>query len=343
MKPTLESSAARVLHRAGTRLRSDGHRSDAGMTLMELLIAGTLLVVLLTIVGVTMSMVENVSTAVNTQYQEFDQAVPALAPLQEFLRAEVEPAPTAYTKTSASPPTPGFLSVGNFSLTFYSDVGTSYNNYVVTANGRTTAGPAKIVAQLVDSTGAPITSSMQQCNTTTPCSFQVLRYLPSLQSNGLPTCPVNVAGAGSACQYPTNYTLVTNVEDVVNDPSQTSGGAPTEPVFSYTVFDPDTGAGGTAISMSAADVQNQQLTLTGYPTTTSQNLSICSLPNQNGNYPTIAISCPRDAIQSVGVDLMIAAKGSGGGTVNNQTVVYRYAENPGGSPLYPYQYTSAVG
>lgn len=311
------------------------------MTLMEVLIAATLLVVLMTVVAITMGMVENVSTTVNNQYQEFDQAIPALAPLQSLVRAEVEPGPTAYTSTSTSPPTPGFASIGNFAVTFYTNVGTAYHN--VTSAG-TTAGPAKIVAEEIDSTGNPITSSSQQCNTTTPCSFQVRRYLPVV-NNGVSTCPVTGQPSTNVCQYPSSYSLVTNVLDVVNDPSQTVGGAPTEPVFSYTVFDPSTGAGGTAIPLSASDVQNQHLsnlTAKGYPTNTSQNFSVCALPTA-GTYPTIAVSCPLDAVQSVGLDLMIGVKGSSGGTVENQTIVYRYSENPGGSPLYPYQYTSAVG
>ena len=62
------------------------------------------------------------------------------------------------------------------------------------------------------------------------------------------------------------------------------------------------------------------------------------------NYPTPAIACPADAIQSVGVDLHggEARQSTAEGAVEDHLVVYRYAESPGSS-TYPYQYSETNG
>jgi hypothetical protein len=360
---------------AAQSLRDGSERrfDEEGYTLTELLIASTLLVVLLTVVGVTMSMIGSISNSVSSQYQEYDQALPALGPIQTLLRAEIEPAPYAFPQTQyaygqplytssvsvpAGPPTPAFASIGNYSLTFYSNVGTAYNN--VTSAG-TTAGPAKIVAEELDSTRTPVTSS-SVCSTSSPCTFQVREFLPLLNPTaadptataGTPTCPV--AGqpgseAGQTCQYGTNYTLVTNAEDVVNSPSTASN-----PIFTYGIFDPVTGLS-ILIPSTAIATTNQPFAIPSYETSglaalspsvtgaaTSQNLTTCAVPSTS--YPTIALSCPADAIQSVGVNLQIAAKGAGTQTVNNQTIVYRYSLSAGETNTsynYPYQYSSTTG
>ena len=153
------------------------------MTLVELLIASTLLVVLMTAVMITMDMLNTVSNSVNAQYQEFQQALPALAPLQNLLRAEVEPGPPS-TVNGKQIPQPGFQTIGNFSLTFFSDIGTAYNN--VTSLG-TTGGPAKVVALEVDATGNAVTTATT-CSTSSPCNFQVRQYLPIITA-GMSQCP----------------------------------------------------------------------------------------------------------------------------------------------------------
>ena len=80
------------------------------MTLVELLIASTLMIVVMTLVLITFNLFLHVTNTVTAQYQEFNQDLPALSPLQTLLRAEVEPAPTPFVKggTNTSPPTPGF-------------------------------------------------------------------------------------------------------------------------------------------------------------------------------------------------------------------------------------------
>ena len=135
------------------------------------------MVVLLTVVVITMSLFNKVTTSVSAQYQEINQGLPALAPLQTLLRAEVEPGPTSVSGR----PVPGFgdfsqpstATINNYSLTFYSNIGTAYNN--VTSAG-TTAGPAKIIAAVYTSSGVQETNT-SSCTTSSPCTFQV-RVLP---------------------------------------------------------------------------------------------------------------------------------------------------------------------
>ncbi len=56
------------------------HHDDEGMTLTELLVASTVLVVLLTAVMLTMNVMDSVTASVGAEYQEFDQALPARRP-----------------------------------------------------------------------------------------------------------------------------------------------------------------------------------------------------------------------------------------------------------------------
>ena len=54
------------------------------MTMMELLFTSTILLVLLGMVFVSMSLINDISSDVTAQYQEFDQALPAMAPFQRL-------------------------------------------------------------------------------------------------------------------------------------------------------------------------------------------------------------------------------------------------------------------
>ena len=100
-----------------------------------------------------------------------------------------------------------------------------------------------------------------------------------------------------------------------------------------------------AITLTPAEVENRQLTglaALGYPAGGDvQPLSACAVAS--ANYPTPAIACPADAIQSVSVDLQIAKPGtSTNQEQENNLVVYRYAQSPG-SATAPYQYSATEG
>jgi prepilin-type N-terminal cleavage/methylation domain-containing protein len=321
------------------------HRDDAGFSLTELLIASTLLVVLLTVVMISVSLVSSVTDNVTSQYEEYDQAIPALAPLQSLIRAEVEPGPA----TGTGAPTPGFGAITNSSLTFYANIGTAYGD--VDSAG-STAGPAEIVAEEIASDGQTVASPTTSCTVTQPCSFQVREYLPKLSNvNGVlyPTCPVFDAGINAAnpqvpteaspnnqvpigpCLYRSSYTLVSNVLDVVNSPLAN------QPIFTYSVLDSTNSLN---FTLTPTEVQTGTIQLNqhpGYPSNApSLQLNSCSAPG--GSYPT----CPLDAIQSVGIDLWIAVKGAGSQKVDNDSVVYRYPE-PSPNASYPYQYSTTTG
>jgi hypothetical protein len=348
-----------------TRVRRvmDRRRDDSGMTLVELMVTSTVLMVLMGMVFVSLTMVESLSTSVSSQYQEFQQALPAMAPFHGILAAEVEPAPPVNNV-----PTPPFASIGNFAITFYSNIGTSFDNTTSCPNGQscasggTTAGPARIVALELDRSGNPVTATTT-CTAAFPCSFQVRIYLPltGLTAPGESSCPD--VGTGPTCQYGTTYRLMANVQNVVNNPAsldpvtgaQADPSVPVSPIFGFTLLD----AGGLyqptgvtypaqAITLTPAQVQTQQLTglaVLGYPAD-SQWLSqlgipVCAAPS--ANYPTVATACPADAVQSVSIDLRIAKPGTGiNGAQENNLVVYRFAQSPGSSSA-PYQYSKAVG
>jgi hypothetical protein len=318
---------------------------DAGFTLVELTVTSAVLMILLGMVFITFTMIEGLSSGVSSQYQSFQQTLPAMAPLHSLLAAEVEPAPP-----SGGVPTPGFDSIGNFNVTFYANVGTAYANTVSCPSGQTcatgtTAGPAKVVALLLAADGTPATA----CSVSSPCTFQLRMFLPvvGLTAPGVSSCPG--VGTGPACVYPTAYRLLANVQNVVNDPSTVdANGDPTSPLFHYTMF--DTGGtygsstyGDRAIPLSAGEVSDQQLSgliALGYPVDT-RSLGACDVPS--ATYPTAAIACPADAIQSVAIDLKVAKPGSGtNGGQENTLVVYRYAQSPGSSTA-PYQYSASVG
>ena len=113
----------------------------------------------------------------------------------------------------------------------------------LTAAG-TTAGPALIVALELNQSGNPVTLPSTSCTAKSPCGFQVRRYLPVVNS-GISTRPVATDGSAGPCQYSATYTLITNAADVVNNPSKkhTTGGVPNQPIFTYSLFDPNWPAG----------------------------------------------------------------------------------------------------
>ena len=340
-------------HRSADREspRHRRHRDDAGFSLAELLIASTLLVVLLTVVMVSVSLVSSVTDNVTSQYQEYDQAIPALAPLQSLIRAEVEPGPA----TGAGAPTPGFSAITNSSMTFYANIGTAYGD-VTDDTPATTAGPAMIVAEEIAPDGQTVATPTTSCSAALPCSFQVREYLPKQTNvNGVlyPTCPVidSAIGTGIApsppaqvptttptsqipigpCAFKSSYTLVSDVSDVVNSP------AANQPIFTYSILDSTNSLN---FTLTPTEVQTGNIQLNqhpGYPSNApTLQLTSCTAPG--GSYPT----CPLDAIQSVGIDLWVAVKGAGAQKVENDSVVYRYPE-PSPNASYPYQYQTTTG
>ncbi|MGH9081443.1 MAG: hypothetical protein ACRDYE_15455 [Acidimicrobiales bacterium] len=303
---------------------------EEGMTLVELMIASMLLILLSTLVLVTMNTFTSTTASVTAQYQEYDTLLPAVATIRPLIQAEVEPGPA----DANGAPTPGFgvdtsgvgsnpatiSGIGSFSLTFYSNIANPL-------------GPAKIVAALTNGTGTPVVPGPSTCVVKSPCHFQVQEFLPST-SGGSSTCPG--VGAGSTCQYPASYSLLTNVDNVVNTSSQ--------PLFSYVIYDPTFN---NTFALTSANVATQSFPVPSatYGTSTAF-LNQCAKAGSPGTppvaYQTVAVSCPADAIQRIGMDIQVKVPGDTNSAAETASVVYRDQGNSQ-SPNLPFQYSAAVG
>lgn len=358
------------------------HRDDSGMTLVELMVTATILVVVLGMVLISMNLIDTVSDGVTAQYQEFNQVVPSLSVIRTLIAEETEPAPV-----SGGIPTPAFSILGaaqptvppymgatvspyslNFAVSWYANVGTSYNNVVGASPSCTptcTAGPAKVVAIEVNSSGNPATN----CSTSS-CSLQVWMYLPLVgypwsAAAGTSTCPVPVDGtAGGACQYapmnadgtpclgspstcyywpmsaagtpaPTSsyfastYRLVANIQDVSNNPALGSA----DPLFTYAVYDTNTSL---SYTLLASDLNSTQPVASNVPGSPSL-LSCTGLTVE---------TCPLDAVRSVGIHLKVNQAGSGtNGLVEDQIIDYRQPltlEPQTADSCLPFQYNLSL-
>ena len=295
---------------------------DAGMTLIEMIVASSLLVVLTTIVAVAIGVLNQVTINVSASYQGYNQILPALTPLRPLLRAEVEPAPPASDGT----PSPGFASASAFSLTFYSNIGTTGGNVVAcpTSTSTTTttapctgssAGPAKFEAKELDANGAEVSPSTV-CTTKSgggTCSFVVRRYLPTT-NNGVSACPG--VGTGPNCTYQSTFTQILTITGVANNPQT--------PVFTYITSTPDSRPiVATACASSPLVSLNS---VTPILATSSQSAA-----------------CQLDAIQMVDVDILVGVASSDSNkTVETHLISYRKLPYPG-SGISPYQYSTSVG
>jgi len=306
--------------------------------MVELMITSAVLVVLLGMVLLSMNLIQGINASVSAQYQEFDQVVPALAPIRSLIASEVEPAPV-----TGGIPTPAFQQLGNFAATWTANIGTQHGNVVgnnAACATSCTAGPAQIVAEELDSSNNPVTSTQAgpntKCTSLSPCSFQVRMYLPRLSTSapGYSTCPVPINGTtGGTCQWSSNYILVANIQDVVNNPQTVdASGNPTTSIFTYTLVDATTA---TTFQLTPAMLNQSPQTITGLPTppysASSQSLSACT--------GTAGLLCPMDAVQSVTIHLIVAKPGAGtNGAVENQIVNYRYPISTN-ADCYPFQYS----
>ncbi len=279
---------------------------DAGMTLVEVLVAMFTLMLLMTAGIVTLSAFLSAGTQITARFAQVDQVLPTTATIQRLIRSEVQPAPGQNPAALQYPtPIPGFgvgvplagttppynatdivsssndqmtlTGIGNFSLSFYANVGK--------ANG-----PALVVAQLAGST------------------FTVTETVPTAG-----TCPT-ATGSTSLCQYPASRTqTIVTIPNVVNG-TNPSIAATYKPVFTYTTL-----FNNTTTTIAPANVAGTFATCVGGPTS-----STSTIPN----------TCPANTIESVGIDLVLHNKGTNAGEYN--TVVYRLSSSS-------YLFSSTVG
>jgi len=116
--------------------------------------------------------------------------------------------------------------------------------------------------------------------------------------------------------------------------------SPTQPVFSYVIFDPTTSPTNTFVLTAA------QVTAMAFPVPTATygistaNLAQCKPASGSA---TLAVTCPADAIQRVGVDVQVKVPGDQSGSNDEiASLVYR-DQGSSTSPNLPYQYSSTVG
>jgi hypothetical protein len=277
--------------------------SESGMMLTELLVASTVLIVLVTLVLVTVSSYLSLSNQVLGSYNNTEQDVLVGSNFQKLVRAQVEPGPTPSTGVNANVPSPAFstvagsdtgqyvgsTAVGNFSTTFYSNVG----------NG---AGPAQIVAS---ETANPVVAGKPKTWT-----FSVTEQIPDAGS-----CPF-AANPASVCSYTgishNGARLVFRVPYIVNydTPTTVYGGTvlPYTPIFTYILLQTSSGSSGQEVPVSVASPPP-----TGFFWPLPQTLkddSIFHTCAATQSATPIANTCPGDAVQGLTIDLLIQSPGS---------------------------------
>jgi hypothetical protein len=287
--------------------RRRNNADDKGLTLVELLVAFTALIVLMTIVGTALTTYLNVGTNVVSSYNATDQLLPSSITLQRLIRSEVEPAPTP---SPTSTPVPPFItgSVGTFSTTFYANIGDPN-------------GPGKIVI----SSTAPVLCSGCKFKTS---QFAVTQYVacpatsppaaspppggyPAGCSSGAPQvtgCPFSTASANT-CTWSTSGKVLVTVNGIVN--GQTGLTNASTPIFTYNTLDPYSG---TAVAGAGGSPNAATGLLPNFGAGT------CAAPTLTGGVPSKS-NCLADNIQSVQVDLEVQIPGAP--FQENSFVVYR--------------------
>jgi hypothetical protein len=196
-------------HNRRSTASGEARRGDDGLTLVELLVAFTTLLVLFAVVTPALTTYLGAGNQVISTYTDTDQLAPNLMILARLIRSEVEPAPVSGTGV----PTPPFVpaNISTVGATFYANIGN--------ANG-----PGKIV---------------MASSTPTKCSgcryytsdFTLTEYPPNAG-----TCPG--VSAGTACTWSTAGDQLINLANVVN--GQTNLPQASTPIFTYNTLNPTT-------------------------------------------------------------------------------------------------------
>ena len=293
------------------KARGSDALGDEGLTLVELLVAFTALIVLLTIVGTALTTYLTAGNTVLSSYSAVDNLLPSSIVIQRLIRSEVEPAPTPTVAGQVSSPMcptlnapcPAFvLGSGSpvssaYSTTFYANVGAiKGNNY----------GPAKIV--MSSSAPAPSGCTVATCTS----QFTVTQQAPDANS-----CPFTITSTNH-CTYTTAPVMtLASVNNVIN--GQTGLKYASTPIFAYNTLDPYSAtyvAGApTAGFVTGSCLAPTITTVNGIPTTTASN-------------------CPADNIQSIAVDLNVRVNATA--FQENYFVVFRLSS-------FSYLYSPIVG
>ena len=303
--PTRDPMAQRLIRAARARqMARQQDVDDRGLTLVELLVAFAALIVLLTLVGTTLTTYMTAGTNVISSYQATDQLLPSSMIIQRLIRSEVEPAPSVANSCSgANIPCPPFLtgSVGTYSTTFFANVGD-------------TNGPAKIV--MANSTPTKCAGCKFYSSTFTVTQYPACPNPPANNvlagcTSATPACPFTVIST-AVCTWSTSGKVLVDVNGVVNGQTYlTSATQPT--IFTYNTLNQYS----TAYTAGAGGTPN-------VATGILPAFSSCNAPTLTNGNPSSS-NCPPDDIQSVGVDLQVDVQGTP--IQENSFVVYRLSSN----------------
>jgi len=292
--------------------------TDEGMTLTELMIAFTVLIVLTTVASVALSLYLNLDNQVISSYGNTEQVLTVATNLQKLIRSQVEPAPTPTTGANANVPSPPFstvagsdtgqyvgsTAVGTFSATFYSNVGNA-------------AGPARVIAS---ETANAVVGKLPTW------TFTVTEQIPDANS-----CPFAVNSA-KVCTYTgvsnNPAKIVLSVPDVVNNDTPTTAYAGTAqatnlnytPIFTYILLQTSTAPNSPGQQVPVSVVSPAPAGFFWPLPQASQDDSIFHACAATQVATPIANTCPGDAVQGVTIDLLIQSPGSSAPTEDNTTV-----------------------
>jgi prepilin-type N-terminal cleavage/methylation domain-containing protein len=176
------SMQRRPSQRRGRSSLRQHDRDDSGVTLVELMVAMSIFLVLITITFPVLNTFFSVDNSMAKTVASVNQILPATTTLERYLRSAVQPAPaTVVTAGLPGTPVPMFAPVSGVStfqmnpnsVTFYSNVGDANGPEQVAA---TTTGPVKglytltITAQRADAKTCPGSGSSMS-STSPTCTY----------------------------------------------------------------------------------------------------------------------------------------------------------------------------
>lgn len=258
------------------------------MTLVEVLVSMTVLMIILAMTTTVISTFFNSQNQLTNSYSAFQQILPASTTLQQFFRTLTEAAPTS---ASTGVPVPAFTPVattpasaleGPFNL--------APNSATFTTNLGNASGPSLVT----------VTTT---ANTSPTGTYTLTATVATPNANTCPGTPQagnNLSSTSSACTWGTPVRAF-QITDLTNgSPTATS------PVFQYTLSTSDTN---TPVPYTTAGVSPGSVWTSTF----------------GGGSCTSATACPVTQIQTVTIDIEV--KAPGGGSASYQTLVSALAPN----------------
>jgi prepilin-type N-terminal cleavage/methylation domain-containing protein len=317
---------ARIAKRPVLRARHVRAESEAGFTLVELIITLAVFTILLGMSIPIVATFMDASTKITNTYANINQILPVSTNLQRLIRSAVAPGPTyftgipvpafgAYSLTTGAGPTGG--TVTPTSLTFYANIGDPN-------------GPAKIVASC--------TPNGTTGNCAYPGTFTVTEA-KAVTVSGASTCPFG-SQDNQLCTWSSTPRTLLTVTGLTN-------GLNNVPLFTYSLLITTT----TTNSNGTQTTNSTTTSLTGTTPNAAQaayNLDLTGSvgPNSNGWFTSCDAppssspvtnpdsNCAAAEIESVTIDIQVNGTASnartGGGQVEDQSTVYLLSTSSSG-------------